>query len=263
MRSEALVPDFEVASEAGPTAMLPKKRKTQLMNIRPAEQAPSAELGQLSQAESEQRSKGDLWHALDAWLVAAARARLSGSEAGVTMLFHHFAQLTNSVEAFRRSGRLIAFPSVERLAKELGLGRRTAQRAVRKLEQVGLIEIEWSQGGVGRTNVYRLTTTSNSGEPTAVVGAGTAVKRPPKRRSFHRPNPPSFGRDTKRARKRGAAPGGAGAPPHAQKDGLAWYFRTLDNLPTEGDDVGMTVRFAFDSSRPSPTTTNISTYTTS
>ncbi|MFD0987808.1 helix-turn-helix domain-containing protein [Methyloligella solikamskensis] len=63
--------------------------------------------------------------------------------------------MTDSAERFAETGVVEVFPSIKRLAGMTDVDRRTAQRALRTLEEAGVIETLRSEGG-SETNRYRL-----------------------------------------------------------------------------------------------------------
>lgn len=48
------------------------------------------------------------------------------------------------------------FPSTDRLAEQIGRKQSTVWEMLRKLEKLGVIEVEWGRKGSGHPNVYRL-----------------------------------------------------------------------------------------------------------
>lgn len=177
---------------------------------------------------SGERTRSTLGKLLYAWSAAAKRRKLKVAPVRVAWAFEHYFKMTASLDTYIATGRACAFPSVERLAADIGAKRRTAQRAIRELEAAGLIECVKTRGGRRHTNEYWLVPQPPAGDGAnrapvrAVRGSETAPPpgpetAPPSGAETAPPVtariPPMKGVKKERAPGRGAAPSrDAGAP---------------------------------------------------
>jgi DNA-binding transcriptional MocR family regulator len=107
------------------------------------------------------------------WLVAVAEdVRLHKAALATSIAMKLFAQYFHNTKE-------IAWPSIERLADELGADRRSVQRAIAQLIECGHLVCEPGGRGPGHTNTYRLP----NGPTAAKDDHNAALKREKGRRS--------------------------------------------------------------------------------
>ena len=104
-------------------------------------------------------TKADLIKLRSNWLEAITLTKLPTlNTLRVALRLHHHSGQSDSVSRFLRNKKLYAFPSVARLARDLGISENAVRRSIRNLEAAGLIYTTESRGGRGRnrSNRYRL-----------------------------------------------------------------------------------------------------------
>jgi DNA-binding MarR family transcriptional regulator len=147
---------------------------------------------------------------------------------------------------------------VERIADDIGVNRRTVQRALRRLEAAGLIRTQVARDGGNLTSHYYLlpqkrpireihfedtepanSNTDRGGAETAPLDSIGAASEAEKGRSLRRPNTlPSEGKEYARAKERDAAPrkGAAASHRRTQENDLPGYFRQIERLASQPID---------------------------
>lgn len=104
-----------------------------------------------------ERGRRQLGLFLHCWARAARREGLSGVACRVAWCLHDYARMDDSFKIFRNSGAVCAYPSVDRLAADVGATRRPVQEALRRLEDLGLLRAKLTRGGARwSTNMYEL-----------------------------------------------------------------------------------------------------------
>ena len=213
-------------------------------------------------AKKSRHTRASLGRLLANWNRVAKRARsLPAGDRLVAWCLHDYVRMGNSVSAYLDTGKLQCWPSVERIADDIGVNRRTVQRALRRLEAIGLIRTRVARDGGNLTSHYYLlpqkrpssVTHPEDKEPqfsrpdrgglrAAALGLIGAASEAEEGRSGRRSNTlPSEGKEYARARKRDATPlkGAAASHRRADEDKLAGYFRRIEqlsSLPIEDDD---------------------------
>ena len=217
-------------------------------------------------AKKSRYTRASLGRLLANWNRVAKRAKsLPAGDRLVAWCLHDYALMGESVSTYLDTGKLQCWPSVERIADDIGVNRRTVQRALRRLEAAGLIRTQVARVGGNLTSHYYLlpqkrsspeipfedtepviSSTDRGGEETAfpdLIGAASEVE---KGRSGRRPNTtPYGGKEYARGRRRDAAPlKGAAASHRRAKENinrrqpiLDWdnleLIRTLDRKRDE------------------------------
>lgn len=212
-----------------------------------------------------ERNRSTLGKVVYAWSTAAKRRKLKAAGVRAAWSLERYFTMDGSFDTYVATGRACAFPSVERLAADIGATRRTAQRALRELEAADLIERSATPGGRKHTNEYWLVPQQQAGDG-ANRAPGRAVSRaetartsgqetartsgpktaPPVTARIH----PTKGVKNTRAAMRGAAPYRDGGAPRRRNGGgggsdrgsirdpdLDDYLAAAGSLPMEvGDD---------------------------
>ena len=219
-----------------------------------------------SSAKKSRHTRTSLGRLLENWNRVAKRARsLPAGDRLVAWCLHDYARMAESVSTYLNTGKLQCWPSVERIADDIGVNRRTVQRALRRLETAGLIRTLVARDGGTLTSNYRLlpqkrpsreipfedterviSSTDRGGGKTAppdLIGAASEVE---KGRSGRRPNTlPSEGNKRARAKEREAAPlkGAAASHQRAKKKTSRRqpimneddYFAAIEKIEIEDD----------------------------
>ena len=101
------------------------------------------------------RTKAMMYKDLNSWL-RVANQRLTNTSVRVAVLLFRYAQRTDSTSEYLRTGRLVAYPGAERMARELDVSRVSITAAIRNIEEAGLVDVRRSRGGRGVSNRYYL-----------------------------------------------------------------------------------------------------------
>jgi hypothetical protein len=111
---------------------------------------------------------------IDGWLdaVKADRRRLKAASSCVVVA-HQLSKKTNGKE-FRKTGRLITWQSIPKLAAATGLSERMVRYAVRRLEAAGHLAIETGRGP-RQSNLYTLVEKRHPSAAIAEANCGTPL----------------------------------------------------------------------------------------